>query len=257
MFDKTTMMCNILYMDEQGDASNSRVALDREASTPIVGGTRVSIDHSPISTEYPLTPEDATRTFQRLWEVRRVGFPSEPIGSISARIEVSQCPYTAEELVAFEKAGRKVSFLPSEFSNSTKAQELLKALGKHEWINGLGYIGNTEEDRGGWFDYDASVDASNSNITGEEFERRLEDMKRQGMNLNQYIVASFDNKHFTNEFLDQGEAHTMLLRSVSKHDERTLVAASFKPHGILNFMVAGRNERSPTVFARSVGVKAA
>ncbi len=216
----------------------------KEISKPEANQTEATL---VINAEYPLTPELATQTFQTLWNVRGE--------SVGFHFEVAPCPYTEEELKTLESQGKRVGFLPSEVSTQ-KTRHLLgkmfPQMQSHSVEEG-NYVTN-EEDRSGWFDYEADIDAPYTNTNEKQLNEKVKRDGRRLLTLNEYIAAGQDSKHFTGKYLDQNKTFVRLGSRNGGH----VVDAGFDSGGGLDVYWSLRPDaRNGGLGGRSSGVKKA
>lgn len=194
----------------------------------------------------PLTPELVTATSQTLWQSR-----GEKVG---LNFIVSPCDRTVEELVELAEKGRRMSYLPEQLMTQEQRPllgQIFPELRSYS-VQAENSVMN-EENRFGWFDYDAGIDASYRNTTENTLRTQITAEGRLGMNLNEYIVASEDSKLFTGKFLDQDNTWVRLLGS--RGDGGVVNASFYSDGGLLVGWGLRPGRQLPGLGGRSVGVK--
>ncbi|MCL4366397.1 hypothetical protein M1437_04175 [Patescibacteria group bacterium] len=153
----------------------------------------------------PLTPGLITETFQTIWTVRGK--------KIGLKLVVPTCDRTLEELAELAEKDRRIGYLPEQLMKQSQRPLLgrifseLKGVEDEASSNCMkkGNPVTNEEDRSGWFDYDACVRAPYRNTTEQSLRNLITAERRLGMNVNEYIVASEDSKLFSGQYLDIGK----------------------------------------------------
>lgn len=168
----------------------------------------------------PEKPDILTELFQTIWEVRA--------SKLGLSILIAPCDYTAEQLKRVGEQGRRLGYLPQEFSTDKGRAHLYKIFPTIKSPTLAIRPISTEESRFGWFDYTASIEPQYPNTTEAELVQQIADNARIGMNLNEYIVAGRDSMVFTGKYLDQDATWSRLPGSIVRSKS---VAASFTPDG--------------------------
>lgn len=195
----------------------------------------------------PHTPELITQTFQTIWQIRGE--------SVDINLEVTQCPYTQEELADLEAGGKRVGYLPTELSLQQTRHILGKMFPK---MTSYGVQENNpvtnDENPSGWFDYEVSIGAPYLDTEEGELMDRISKDGRKILSLNQYIVAGQDSKLFTGQYLDEVRTWVRL----GSRDVGRVVSADFNRDGYLGVgWGLGPDGHDPDLGGRSSGVKKA
>ncbi|MGD9986572.1 hypothetical protein [Pseudonocardia sp.] len=143
-----------------------------------------------------LTPDNLTDVHQRIWTGR---------GEIAGlRLVVPPCPYTAAELTALERAGRRVGYLPPEAATRA-TRHVLGTIFPSMGCYSLQPDNEVENlvSRAGWFDYEAATDAPYPGTDEAELLEQVRAAGRDLISMNQYIVAAQDSRLFTGHYLDE------------------------------------------------------
>lgn len=202
-------------------AQDARMLLQAEARSAEVVA-RIADDYN----ENEHTPDLLTAIFQRLWVEREKSAKSPLAITLES---VPPCTYTKEQIEGIEAQGRSIGYMPPELV-ADSGRLLLVRMFPGMTITGL-VIQNhivSESENGGWFDYDNSVQAPNTSTTQAVLKRTFTDSGREGMNLNQYIVAGQDSGVLRGKYLDQDGGWTRLLGSRIKGNP---IAARFTGSG--------------------------
>lgn len=145
----------------------------------------------------PHTPETINSFFRTIWEDRE-----KKLGI--KKLTFFDCPYSQKEIQKLESEGRRIGYIPPELAEQENRHlmaiiwpELIdqSTSEKNDFTNENPYFG--------WFDYEATGDFCNPNLNEKQLGQLFEKEGRQGMNLNQYIIASQDSKLFTDHYLDE------------------------------------------------------
>ncbi|MEU7815957.1 hypothetical protein [Pseudonocardia sp. NPDC049154] len=150
-----------------------------------------------------LTPTHLTRVHQRIWTAR---------GELAGRtFIVPACPSTVAELAALERAGRRVGYLPPEVATRS-ARHVLGTI--FPLMRCYSLQPDTEVEnvagRGGWFDYEAAIDAPYLGTDETALLERVAADGRALLTMNQYIVAAQDSRLFTGRYLDEVRTWTRI-----------------------------------------------
>lgn len=180
--------------------------------------------------KYYQNPELTTFDFQQIWadrenKLRKAG--------VDLKITIPACPYTREELAQLERKCRRVGYLPQ--SLATQETRHLLVLIWPEMKGCSVQKGNTVTNtmvRSGWFDYETDLFAPNEDKTIKQIEELFKSQGREGMNLNEYIVASQDSRVFALRHLDQLQGFLWSRLLGSRH-EGHVVCAQFNIFGNL------------------------
>jgi len=193
----------------------------------------------------PYTPELVTQVYQTIWQER-----GKLVGAI---YEVPPCPYTQEELTALEQQGKRAGYLPKELATQEN-RHLLGKMFPNLKSYGVQVNNNVtnDENPSGWFDYETGMDAPYLDTTEKQLIERIAKEGRKLLSLNQYIIASQDNKLFTGPYLDEEATWTRL---GSRH-EGCVVSADFFQDGYLYvYWYLGSDYHDRGLGGRSSGVK--
>ena len=167
----------------------------------------------------PHTPELVTEVFQIIWMARQY--------LVGGAYEVNPCPFTQEELNNLEQRGRGVSYLPRELATQQRRYILgrMFPLMRNDSVRRGNCVTN-DENPSGWFDYEVQVGAPCWLTEEKQPTEKTIEKERKLLSLNQYVVASQDNKLFTGQYLDE---HGCWIRSIlvaGQDDKQYLVSRS-------------------------------
>lgn len=243
-----------LVRQGQGYVS-SRSTIERKGETP-KSFRKVINEYKRRSLH---TPELVTLTHQVIWQ-QRGAFVSESY-------EVTPCPYSQEEIAGLEANGNRLGFLPAELAREQARVVLGKMFPKME---DLLLVSNVEENKSvknianysGWFDYETSTGAPYLDTSEGQLLERIRRDGRRIITLNEYIVASQDNRIFTGDYLDNGET-SVRLGTIYEGPEKNpayrdgLITAHFNRNGRLELSILFNrsNRHLSSLGGRSSGVK--
>jgi hypothetical protein len=143
----------------------------------------------------PAGPESVTEQIRELWRSRGA--------LIGERFEVPPCPYTTQELAALDAAGRRAAYLPPDLATQAGRHVLGRIFPLLQCFSVVEDNAVTnDQDHAGWFDYSTALESEHRGTNGDELLSRVLDEGRQLMTLNQYLVASHDNRAFTGRNFD-------------------------------------------------------
>lgn len=178
-------------------------------------------------------PEFLTAFFQRLWTIRQKQAGNEVLAGPLGPIE--SCPYTQEQIDQISEEGRRIGYIPHDLATDKKLPYLAAVFpSMHPSGISLNSISN-ELNSSGWFDYDASENTPNTYTNETELRNLFASRGRDGMNLNQYIVASQDSKLLTGKYLEERRELNRLLGSSVNGN---VIAGRFDTSGKLSLRIA-------------------
>ena len=241
----------------EGMTADDRIAAEMEEMGPVVdfrpATPGLTDEMVEVIRQYEAqrhTPELLTATFQAIWKEREAKVAdllTEPLAP------VEPCTYTQEQIDELEKADRRIGYMPSEFAQK---RNVLRVIFKGMWgppdTTSKNSVTNDNQPAG-WFDYDAQMSVPNTNMTEADLRNKFKAENREGMNLNQYIIAGQDSKLLTGKYLDQGTTWTRLL--ASRLDGGVTILARFNPDGKLDMRTGRTFETHPRIGGRSVKVR--
>lgn len=202
-------------------------------------------------TEYianPHNPEVVTASFHAIWHVR-----AEKLKRVGVEITLPGDGYSEEELKRLEANGRRPGYLPPELATQ-EARHLLAVIWPEMGSFSVkeGNPVTNEENLSGWFDYEASVDAPFTNTTEDQLRKAIKKEGKNGINLNEYIVAGEDSKLLTGRYLNEGKTGVRLLGS---RYGGGVVEAYFDSYGLLTVgSILSPQYHDRGLAGRSVGV---
>lgn len=186
----------------------------------------------------PLSADQQTRLQRAVW-AERSRFLTVPVS-------VSPCPYDDARLAALREEGRAVAYLPHELSSHLtrdRFHAVFPDMDSYAEPPANGFVNRA--DVWGWFDYETAREAPWLDLDEPATLAALAEAGRTMLTLDQYIVASQDQRLLTGHHLDDRRSWTRLATS---YDGRT-VAARFdgdQPE-------EGREDEPPTPGSLLVG----
>jgi hypothetical protein len=142
-----------------------------------------------------LTADESTTRQRALWD--RWG------DVIGMRLHVPPCQFGPEEIAELNASGRALAYLPHEVATSRNRHLLAELFPRmRSWAALPDNLVANDEERTGWFDYDAAVDAPWLDTTEAALRQRIAADRRTLLNLNQYIVAAQTTFGLTGVYLD-------------------------------------------------------
>lgn len=194
------------------------------------------------------TSEFITSHWQTLWKVWGE--------RVNLSLDIPPCDRTEEEVKQLEEEGRKLIYVPQQLSVQKDRHLLGQIFPKMSSysVEENNPIGN-ETNAFGWLDIETSIDSPNVNSTEEELKQLFKSQKREGLDLNEYIIGSQHAKLTKGRYFDEG---LTLSRLLSSRDEGRVVHAYFFSDGRLRVRWdLSRLDRYPRIGGRSRGVKKA
>lgn len=185
------------------------------------------------------TPESEAEYWQARW-----GYYGAKVGP---KIEVPKCDRTMEELIELEEKGRKLIYVPPQLS-TPEGLDLLNKMHPMLRLDTENII--NEKNVSGWIDVEVSPRVPNRGTTQIGLQKKFEDDRKMGMNLNVYIISSIESKDREGKYFDE---QTWARLSSSRSGRR--VDAGFKPDGSIHIDMPSPETTNLFLGGRSMGVK--
>jgi hypothetical protein len=160
-----------------------------------VGGA-VGLEQATAAYEENPTPEAVTELWKEFWS----GAGAE----VGIELTVERFPGTPKGLSEHLRAGDMPIYVPVEVAG----QEDRYLLGQmwpemRSYSVERGNLVSNEEPRSGWRYIEASLEAPHRRTTKQELSKALADLRREGMNLTEYVIGAQMRRKLTGHYFDE------------------------------------------------------